>query len=192
MPADPAGWPDASKPGYPMNPERDGWHWIDRPILGLKPMRWLEAAGGGWVESPVCCFASEAAANNWRYLGPCPTPADLAAAVEAERERTKEACAKAADEVSERERDMNISLAADAIRVLDLGPTTALAEATQRARAEGYSRGINDAAQAARDQEVNISHLKARDYPDDMGRLLDDIEAAVRALAQEPERKGEG
>lgn len=31
MASDANGWPDPARPGYPANPERDGWHWLKRP-----------------------------------------------------------------------------------------------------------------------------------------------------------------
>lgn len=77
------GWPE--RPGVPLNPERDGWHWVSRPMHGVLPMQWLEIAGGGWVGKHVCLFASEAANADWRYLGPCLLPAEVASLVEAAR-----------------------------------------------------------------------------------------------------------
>jgi hypothetical protein len=77
------GWPDASKPGYPLNPDRDGWHWVDRPMHGVLPMQWLEIAGGGWVGKHTCLTALEATKAGWRYVGPCLTPAEVAARIEA-------------------------------------------------------------------------------------------------------------
>jgi hypothetical protein len=88
------GWPDASKPGYPLNPDRDGWHWVDRPMHGVLPMQWLEIAGGGWVGKHTCLTALEATKAGWRYLGPCHTPAEVFALVEAARREEREACAK--------------------------------------------------------------------------------------------------
>jgi hypothetical protein len=97
------GWPDASKPGYPLNPDRDGWHWVDRPMHGVLPMQWLEIAGGGWVGKHTCLTALEATKAGWRYLGPCHTPTEGAALVEAARREEREACAEVCDERGEAE-----------------------------------------------------------------------------------------
>ena len=90
------GWPDPSKPGVPMNPERDGWHWVDRPMHGVLPMQWLEIAGGGWVGKHTCLTALEATKAGWLYVGPCHTPAEVAALIEAARREEREACAEEA------------------------------------------------------------------------------------------------
>ncbi len=85
----PGGWPD--KPGVPMNLERDGWHWFgwgDREM----PAYW-DATKQEWIQGGLCCGGScsaEYAASDTfrpriRYLGPCHTPAEVAALVEAAR-----------------------------------------------------------------------------------------------------------
>jgi hypothetical protein len=88
---DPNGWPDPSKPGVPMNPERDGWHWVDRPMHGVLPMQWLEIAGGGWVGKHTCLTALEATKAGWLYVGPCHTPAEVAALIEVARRESERA-----------------------------------------------------------------------------------------------------
>jgi hypothetical protein len=90
----PGGWPD--KPGVPMNPERDGWHWVRgrAPNEEPYPMHWsCHPAGFRWwsdIQWREC-----AAAQHWSYLGPCHTPAEVAAQVEAAR---REGAAKEAGE----------------------------------------------------------------------------------------------
>lgn len=66
--SDANGWPDASKPGVPMNPERDGWH-----LIGLAgdeiPMRWRsheKCWGVGIIP--------ESAAKSLRYISALTTP----------------------------------------------------------------------------------------------------------------------
>ena len=64
-----SGWPD--KPGVPLNPERYGWHWLQwTPNVGA-PCYWT---GEKWLDEE---WGTRAA--TCRYLGPCPTPADVAA-----------------------------------------------------------------------------------------------------------------
>jgi phage terminase Nu1 subunit (DNA packaging protein) len=78
------------------------------------------------------------------------------------------------------------------IALMPLPDAAALVDAEDRGRAEGWKAGMQVAAQVweeaariVREHEAHIPTLKARDYPDDMGRLIDDIEAAIRAKAQE-------
>ena len=71
------GWPD--KPGVPMNPEKDGSHWIYSEV-GRVPALW---------NAKTCCWQmigndeliepGELAEWGWRYLSPCLTPAEVAA-----------------------------------------------------------------------------------------------------------------
>ena len=52
--------------------------------------------------------------------------------------------------------------------------------------ADAYRRGWADAAEVARClvrvKGDHLPHLKARDYPDDLGRLVDDIESDIRNM----------
>jgi len=75
-------WPFPDRPGVPLNPERDGWHWVEDTVDGI---------GTGHIEAVyyVACSApawyragNRAPIKNpkhWRYLGPCLTPAEVAA-----------------------------------------------------------------------------------------------------------------
>jgi hypothetical protein len=98
------GWPDASKPGYPMNPERDGEHmmeWTDehgrvwREVwkwrADSKPAEWQqpEFTGGFYSYEPKHLTAPIYA--GLRYLGPCNTPADVTDLIEAARREEREA-----------------------------------------------------------------------------------------------------
>lgn len=70
------GW--SGKPGVPMNPERDGWHWVS--LLGgecPQIMEWFSDAMV-WADD----WTVEACALHLRYHGPCLTP-DQAAALQA-------------------------------------------------------------------------------------------------------------
>jgi hypothetical protein len=94
---DPNGWPDASKPGVPLNPERDGWHWLWADTTEMA--RW-KATVQMWS------FGHDDWYTPWwlggrlgyAYLGPCHTPAEVAALIEAARREEREACAKWHDE----------------------------------------------------------------------------------------------
>lgn len=81
----PGGWPDAARPGVPMNPERTGPHWLKTDEGDLFVGHW-DAQDQMWF----ACDESD------HYLGPCHTPAEVAALVEAARREAVEACAKRA------------------------------------------------------------------------------------------------
>ena len=80
--------------GRPQDPDRDGWHWV-QPTGGEPfPAEWRTAGecvrgrwGEGWVVGPDEYDPAQCA-----YLGPCHTPAELAALVEAARREEREAC----------------------------------------------------------------------------------------------------
>jgi hypothetical protein len=73
-----ATWP--AEPGYPLNPERDGWHWLRTPTGD-------EGVAGWDRHREVWFFGDEqfppAVIGRAHYLGAVPTPAQHAAAVEA-------------------------------------------------------------------------------------------------------------
>ena len=75
---------------------RDGWHWLARRD-GAPGEVFLWRPDDGWLS----CFsrdglgwmpASAVAVRGWRYLDPCLTPAEVAAAVAAEREACAAVC----------------------------------------------------------------------------------------------------
>ena len=83
-----SGWPNPDKPGYPANPERDGWHWIN----GM-PRRWdVWDDGPTWTLNGLFYCPGECAHRT--YLGPCLTPAE-ADAPKAENARLREALGRA-------------------------------------------------------------------------------------------------
>jgi hypothetical protein len=92
---DPNGWPDPQRPGVPMNPERDGYHWlgaVDRgePTGHTAVMLWF--AGTGFYAIEAVPVSHRNITEHWRYLGPCLTPAEVAARVaEARRDALREA-----------------------------------------------------------------------------------------------------
>ena len=79
------GW--LGKPGVPMNPEKDGWHWLETEH-GLAPWRWKENPESimwefGWeVGDGVISSAYFAALGPCTYLGPVLSP-DQATALQA-------------------------------------------------------------------------------------------------------------
>lgn len=75
-------WPDPARPGVPLNPEKDGWHWIKARSDNLKatwrekfPAQWT-AGNRHWIHGT---YAPEYAAENWLYLGPVLTPDEATA-----------------------------------------------------------------------------------------------------------------
>lgn len=88
MANDPNGWPFIDRPGVPLNPERDGWHWLAWDPAWPEPAYW----DGEWSRSDT----SNLSVRTARYLGPMHTPAEVAALVAAGQEGMREACARAA------------------------------------------------------------------------------------------------
>ena len=72
------GWP--GEPGVPLNPERDGWHWLtsDPKAIPIYPscMSWCSYAGA-WRVGNGRVPASQLASNGWRYVCPIITPAEV-------------------------------------------------------------------------------------------------------------------
>jgi len=92
--------------GLPENPERDGWHWVIIPSGQLYCLWWRVAA----VPHPVWAYATRGmppkvfAEHGFSYIGPCHTPAEVAALVEQARREEREACATWHDERAAKER----------------------------------------------------------------------------------------
>lgn len=166
-------WP--GEPGVPLHPERDGWHWmlVTHGIGHAFPMLW-DAGGRMWDAGDAGWTLAEDIATRWRYLGPCLTPADLAAERAAAAEAMREACAKTLmDETSRldalaeqrikeesaeqsppdaRERTANAFICAaktrdcvSIIRALPIPAPDALARVREDARREGMAEVNRDA-----------------------------------------------
>jgi hypothetical protein len=75
-----SGWPDPNEPGYPANPEQDGWHWIQTGG-GTAPWYWLKDIDGdfGWETDDGIWSAANIVHSKAIYLGPCLTPSEVAA-----------------------------------------------------------------------------------------------------------------
>jgi hypothetical protein len=77
------GWPDAARPGVPLNPERDGWHWLEwMDYCGTNPTGIIDQFK--WERDGYWDRTTHRSARYWacwRYLGPCLTPAETEARV---------------------------------------------------------------------------------------------------------------
>lgn len=85
MPNDTApAWPDPARPGVPLNPEKDGWHWVaaaDPAISAQSAPWWWVSDYQHWLP-PLAVSGSLPLIPSrvqWRYLGLCLTPAEVAA-----------------------------------------------------------------------------------------------------------------
>ena len=110
------GWPDPERPGVPLNPERDGWHWLKHPEdLRAYPAPWNSELAG-WVSGPI--YSPEGVIElGYCYFGPCFTPAEVAAQIAAAVAAEREACEKVAQTVAdEGTPDHRVRMAAIAIR----------------------------------------------------------------------------
>ena len=98
------GWP--GKPGVPLNPEKDGWHWLVRKNEQF-PEVWEWNAGplgavaeygdqsiGAWLEGEGNGQPKEMA-KWYRYLGPALTPAEMDARIATARKDALEEAARA-------------------------------------------------------------------------------------------------
>ena len=77
------GWP--GKPGVPLNPEKDDWHWVRTPEGELVPYNWVPAFEvdlGIWPAQWVYDLNEYWPPKDGTYLGPCLTP-DQATALQA-------------------------------------------------------------------------------------------------------------
>jgi hypothetical protein len=83
------GWP--GKPGVPLNPERDGWHWLRYEHDGyVEISAFLWERDGYWVKSRHVHYSEWV--GRWTYAGPVLTPAEVEARVkEAQRDALEEA-----------------------------------------------------------------------------------------------------
>ncbi len=147
-------WPDPARPGLPLNPDVDGWHWLEAaqdgaPIGHREVMFWFAGSGFYSVNSVPVTNASIRA--GWHYLGPCLTPAEVAARAAAAAEAVRAAAAECADKAGRLQhggKAMNpADFAAHAIRALPLpSGACALAAREAAARAEGRREGMREAA----------------------------------------------
>lgn len=94
-------WPNPDKPGVPLNPERDGWHWLCTPDGDDVPYEWRvagECERGRW---PSYWVNDD---DGWKgedciYIAPCIPPAEITAREQAAAVAMRELCAKALEDM---------------------------------------------------------------------------------------------
>ena len=72
------GWP--GKPGVPLNPKKEGWHWFKTPDGELVPYNWRpagECERGRWASGWVYDIDDDWSPEECTYLGPCLTPDEV-------------------------------------------------------------------------------------------------------------------
>ncbi|OUJ06617.1 hypothetical protein [Acetobacter malorum] len=96
-------WPNPERPGVPMFPERDGWHWLsNRPNDDPFPAEWSHEdycnaeTEWSWDMGEEREDAYEM--KGLYYHGPCLTPTQISEMLAGERERCATACDKLADD----------------------------------------------------------------------------------------------
>jgi len=98
------GWPDPARPGAPLNPERDGWHWLMDSNQDPYLLNW-SAITQRWGDYPGTS-PEDLHTVIGGYCAPCLTPAEHAAALAAEYRRGQE-------EMRERAADIATKLSAE-------------------------------------------------------------------------------
>jgi hypothetical protein len=91
------GWP--GKPGVPLNPDQEGWHWVQRVDKGFVPnprvILWTDDWTSGQFSWDAIGYSSapeQKLGRDFRYLGPAITPAEVDARVkQARRDALEEA-----------------------------------------------------------------------------------------------------
>jgi hypothetical protein len=81
-------WPNPDKPGYPVDPETEGWHWLAN--AKDMPWPWFWFAEDCQWETGEFVMTPEVLAR-YKYLGPALTPAEVADVVDAIGEAAAEA-----------------------------------------------------------------------------------------------------
>lgn len=180
--------------GVPQNPERDGWHWLLR-LAGEKPGVWFwDADAQGWRPA----LLAEDFVKHLTYLGPCLTPAEVAAAVQAECAVLREACANIvrqkaielanalcptlAEEWHEASAKIHaLPIPGIAALPIDRDAALAAAEARGMERAAAIAKRFGAKSRASRTvARVASKHLHAQLW-DASADAAHDIEAAIRA-----------
>lgn len=204
-------WPDPSRPGVPLNPERDGWHWLLTPD-GEDAVYFWRVAGecerGRWPDQWLHS-ADEWNPTDCTYLGPCLTPADLTAAVQAERERWREAltACHALLVMQKFEPDVGappmmkdgfwdrVVEQARALLNDDADDTSALAEAVEAARREGREEVFSELSERHAMYLSDVERWKAKGIHTaarlsaakaiTLSKAINSARAAIRALRRE-------
>jgi len=89
------GWP--GKPGVPMNPERDGWHWVNST-----PREWVVDDDAGWWRCGMAGsdYRPPARIAHRMYQGPCLTPTEVDASIAKASKDALEKCILICDAVA--------------------------------------------------------------------------------------------
>lgn len=201
MSEDKNGWP--GEPGVPLHPERDGWHWLQfegapKPF----PWCWLPATEtdpvAAWGSGDGRELTTAGAAKRWRYLGPCLTPADLAAERAAAAEAMREAAADCArllllpDDCGPAEahgRFQQAIATCEAIRALPIPSASALAERDERMREEGSREAFVKTAEHLRRVALSYDRNGANQAA---GSALRGEAEFIEMLAAETRARSEG
>ena len=94
----PNGWPDPAHPGVPLNPERDGWHWLVKGDFYTAAL-WHR---GHFTFLFTKIWPEELSQLDMTYIGPALTPAEVDARVaDARRDALEEAARRAAKIMAE-------------------------------------------------------------------------------------------
>jgi hypothetical protein len=97
------GWPDPARPGVPLNPDQEGWHWVQRVDKGFVPSPRIILWTDDWTSRQFSWDAIGYEADerrlgrDFRYLGPCLTPAEVDARVKQARRDALEEAARVAE-----------------------------------------------------------------------------------------------
>jgi len=94
------GWP--GKPGVPLNPERDGWHWLRTPDENDAPYEWRgsgECERGRWPAYWVSLDADDWQPAECTYIAPVLTPAEVDARIVTARKDAREEAARRLEEL---------------------------------------------------------------------------------------------
>jgi hypothetical protein len=96
-------WPNKDKPGYPENPEKAGWHFmnINRPGDGApRPFYWCGESWSGNGARPRT--PDEIDDDDFIYRGPCHSEQDLIKACKKQRLATAQDMVDILDEATDR------------------------------------------------------------------------------------------
>jgi hypothetical protein len=182
--SDAASWPDPSRPGVPLNPERDGWHWLIFSN-GERVCCWWHSAANGWNSSDdpsgACdYYLPEQAAQDHVGCEPCLLPSEVAAREAAAAIAMQVAAAAA---YAARLWRMDEDAIPEAIRALPLPAPDALARALADAERRGMERAaaLIEAQEEAFRTRSGTFALQPR-TPSNVAGLS--FAAAIRAAAQ--------
>ncbi len=100
------GWP--GKPGVPLNPEREGWHWVQRVDKGFVPspriILWTDDWTSGQFSWDAIGYSSapeQKLGRDFRYIAPVLTPAEVADLVAKAKRDALEEAADLCDQLDE-------------------------------------------------------------------------------------------